>query len=208
MEPRSESLPEVATGPAPPQCIGPVRWVQLPQAPGVAAQPLAEAWLAQQLGVDAASLALVRDVHGRPRFSPPRAQDVSWSHSGEHLLVALGEGVQIGADLERLRPRPRALELARRFFDPVETAWLEQLPEAVREDSFVRIWCAKEAILKAHGRGIAFGLHRLRIGEHDGALRLQSADPELGAATDWTLREFMPLPGYRATLAWRPLPAA
>ncbi len=206
MEPRSESPHEAESGPA--QRIGPVRWVQLPQPPGVAAQPLAEAWLARQLGEEAASLTLLRDVHGRPRFTPRRAHDVSWSHSGERLLVALGDGVEVGADLERLRPRPRALELARRFFDPVETAWLEQLPEAVREDTFVRIWCAKEAILKAHGRGIAFGLHRLRIGEHDGALRLQSVDPELGAAADWTLREFMPLPGYRATLAWRPMPAA
>ena len=206
MEPRSANPSGLAQPPA--QRIGPVRWVQLPHAPGAPAQPLAEAWLAEQLDVAPESLLLVRDVHGRPRFVPPGTHDVSWSHSGEGLLVALGDGIELGADLERLRPRPRALELARRFFDPAETAWLEQLPDAaLREDSFVRIWCAKEAILKAHGRGIAFGLHRLRIGEHDGALQLLSADPELGAASDWTLREFMPLHGYRATLAWRPAAA-
>lgn len=191
--------------PAPAHRIGPVRWTQLPHAAGEAAQPLAEAWLASQLDADRAAHALVRDAHGRPRFVPPRAHDVSWSHSGERLLVALGEGVEVGADLERLRPRPRALELARRFFDPMETAWLETLPEAAREDTFVRIWCAKEAILKAHGRGIAFGLHRLRIAEHDGTLQLCAADPELGPVAAWTLREFLPLPGYRATLAWRPM---
>lgn len=186
--------------------IGPVRWVQLPHAAGVPAQPLAEAWLAAQLGNDAPRSTLVRDVHGRPRFVPPCAYDVSWSHSGEGLLVALGAGVEVGADLERLRPRPRALELARRFFDPRETAWLEAMEGAEREDTFVRIWCAKEAILKAYGRGIAFGLHRLRIAERDGALHLASADPALGRAEDWHLREFLPQPGYRATLAWRPVP--
>lgn len=198
METRTPSAPAAA------HRIGPVRWVQLPHAAGVPAQPLAEAWLASQLGNRAAASALVRDAHGRPRFVPPRTYDISWSHSGEGLLVALGDGVDVGADLERLRPRPRALELARRFFDPVETAWLEALPGPRREDAFVRIWCAKEAILKAHGRGIAFGLHRLRIAERDGALYLASADPELGRAADWSVHEVLPRPGYRATLAWRP----
>lgn len=196
MEPRTPTPPPAA------HRIGPVRWVQLPHAAGVPAQPLAEAWLAAQLG-QVPPAALVRDVHGRPRFVPPQAYDVSWSHSGEALLVALGDGVAVGADLERLRPRPRALELARRFFDPRETAWLEALPAQAREDSFVRIWCAKEAILKAHGRGIAFGLHRLRIADRDGALRLVAADPELGEAAAWTVCEVLPQPGYRATLAWR-----
>lgn len=199
MEPRTPPPPLAADR------IGPVRWVQLPHAAGVPAQPLAEAWLAAQLGDRAPLAPLVRDLHGRPRFVPPQAYDASWSHSGDGLLVALGEGVAVGADLERLRPRPRALELARRFFDPRETAWLEALPAAAREDTFVRIWCAKEAILKAHGRGIAFGLHRLRIAERDGVLQLASADPELGDAAAWTVREFLPRPGYRATLAWRPL---
>lgn len=95
--------------------IGPIRWVQLPHPPGVAAQALAQAWLAHELGLDEAALAMARDVHGRPRLAGD-GFDVSWSHSGDRLLVALGEGVQVGADLERERPRPRALPLAQRFF--------------------------------------------------------------------------------------------
>lgn len=190
--------------PEDPQRIGPVRWVQLPQPPGAAAQPLALAWLARELGLAEASLAVARDVHGRPRLDAPLdGHDISWSHSGERLLVARGEGVEVGADLERLRPRPRALEVAQRFFEPGETAWLAALPDHARNDGFVRLWCAKEAVLKAHGRGIAFGLHRFRVGEVDGALRLLWADPALGRVQDWTLREFAPLPGFRAALAWR-----
>jgi phosphopantetheinyl transferase len=49
---------------------------------------------------------LRRDAHGRPRLDGAlRAFDVSWSHSGEGLLIALGEGVDVGADLERARLR-------------------------------------------------------------------------------------------------------
>jgi 4'-phosphopantetheinyl transferase len=191
--------------PIPPAArCGPVRWTQLPHPPGVAAQALARDWLARELEVDGARLSLPRDTHGRPRLDAALGGfDVSWSHSGDQLLLALGEGVAVGADLERMRPRPRALELAQRFFAAGETAWLQAQPDADRAAAFVRLWCAKEAVLKAHGRGIAFGLHRFRIGETDGAMRLLEADPALGAIGDWQLHEFSPQPGYHAALAWR-----
>ena len=179
-----------------------MRWTQLAHPAGTPAQALAAPWLARELALDPAALALARDLHGRPRLRAA-GHDASWSHSGDRLLVALADGVDVGADLERLRPRPRALELARRFFEPAESAWLEALPDAARAAAFVRLWCAKEAVLKAHGRGIAFGLHRFRVGERDGRLRLLQADPELGAVGAWTLHEFVPLPGYHAALAWR-----
>ncbi len=184
--------------------IGPVDWELMPQPPAVPAERLAQPWLAARLGVPPRAAGLVRDAHGRPRLDPAHAgRDVSWSHSGERLLLALGDGVDVGADLERLRPRARALELAQRFFAPSESAWLHAQPAPARDLAFVRLWCAKEAVLKAHGRGIVFGLHRFEVGERDGAMTLLSADPGLGHVARWTLREFEPAPGYRAALAWR-----
>lgn len=183
---------------------GPIRWTWRPYRPGLPAEACVRAWLAAQFGIAAEAFVIDRDGHGRPRLGAPHAgSDVSWSHSGEGLLIALGEGVQLGVDAERLRPRPRALELARRFFTPAEADWLQARPDAAREADFVRLWCAKEAILKAHGRGIAFGLHRLALAERDGGLRLVAADPALGRAGDWSLHEFTPAPGYAAVLAWR-----
>lgn len=171
---------------------------------GTPAEALVRPWLAQALAVPVDALALARDRSGRPRLDAPHAGfDASWSHSGDALLVALGDGVRVGADLELLRARPRALELARRFFTPAEAATLTALPSDARDAAFVRLWCAKEAVLKAHGRGLAFGLDRLGFGLHDGAWHLDHCDPALGAAADWTLRAFTPLPGYVATLAWR-----
>lgn len=185
--------------------VGPVRWVQLLQPDGVAAQRLAEDWLTETLDDASVARALVRDVHGRPRFPDQSGYDVSWSHSGGRLLVALAEGVEVGADIEQLRPRLRALEIAQRFFAPGEYDWLAALPDTERMLAFARIWCAKEAVLKAHGRGIAFGLHRFEIGQDaTGAMQLQRADPALGAAEEWSLHEFTPAPGFHAALAWRP----
>ena len=181
---------------------GPVRTWLCPYARGERGAARAVEVLSSALGTT--SLAWRRDARGRPQLFGEHARfDASWSHGGDLLLVALGEAVEVGVDLEFLRPRPRAMELAQRFFHPDETAWLHALPETQREATFVRVWCAKEAVLKAHGHGISFGLEKLRLADHDGTLRLVACDPGLGKPTDWHLCEWEPRPGYRAVLGWR-----
>jgi 4'-phosphopantetheinyl transferase len=182
------------------------RWLWLPWQPGRPAEQAAREWLAPQLDCEPGLIGLSRDQYGRPRLAAEHGLDVGWSHSGEGLLLAAGRGIQVGIDLERERPRARAMELARRFFAPSEAGWLEsQADEASRAAAFVRLWCAKEAVLKSHGRGIAFGLHRLAFAEREGALVLEHADPALGDASQWHLQEFVPEEGYRAALAWKPV---
>lgn len=184
---------------------GGVRWAWRPHAPQVPAEPLARQWLADELSVAPSDLPLERDPRGRPRLGGALAQwDCNWSHSGDGLLIALGHGVRVGIDLERLRHRARALELARRYFTAPELAWLHAAPSAaVRDHRFLRLWCAKEALLKAHGHGISFGLHRLRFADDGDGLRLAECDPALGEAGDWSLRELQPVPEYLGALAWR-----
>lgn len=185
----------------------PVRWHWQAHAAGTPAEPRARAWLAAQLVDAGGALALDRDARGRPRLGGSHAAnyDCNWSHSGDGLLLALGTGVRVGADLERVRPRPNALALAQRFFTAPEARWIASQPEVDRERAFLRLWCAKEAVLKAHGHGLAFGLDRLRFEPHRDALRLVMCDPALGEVDAWSLREFEPAPGYLAALAWRPL---
>ena len=71
------------------------------------------------------------------------------------------------------------------------------------EVAFIRLWCAKEAVLKAHGYGLAFGLDRLAFAETRDGLSMTQCDADLGAVDDWSLIEFVPAVGYRAALAWR-----
>jgi 4'-phosphopantetheinyl transferase len=184
---------------------GPLRWSWHAHAHGTPTDPVAKAWLATALGVAPDALNLGREPRGRPRLGPPQdGFDCSWSHSGDGLLIALGEGVQLGVDCERVRPRPRALDLARRFFTAPEHDWLASFAAgAVRDLAFLRLWCAKEAVLKAHGHGLAFGLEKLRFAEAGATLVLVECDAGLGAAHDWSLHEFTPAPDYVAALAWR-----
>ena len=185
-----------------PALPGDLNWAWRDHARGAVAEDSARAWLGQALDTPPGELPLARDARGRPRLGLP-GLDVGWSHSGEGLLVVLGRGLQVGVDLEWLRPRPKALNLARRFFAAAEADWLEALPGAEREPAFIRLWCAKEAVLKAHGRGLAFGLARLVFAEHGGRLALVECDPRLGQPGDWRLEEWTPRPGYHAVLAWR-----
>lgn len=175
------------------------------------ARPLLESWFHLAPG----ALPLRRDARGKPRLEGRLApHDVSWSHSGQALLLATGPDVEVGADIERLRPRPRVLELAARYFTPAEADALRALAEADLNLAFLRLWCAKEAVLKAHGHGIAFGLQRLEFSPIQAGeagtpapLRLVACDPQLGAPEDWTLHQWRPHPHYLAAVAWRPRPA-
>jgi 4'-phosphopantetheinyl transferase len=203
-------MPLSGTDPAAPDnpIHGIVRWSWRAHVHGTPTDPVAKAWLAATLEVPPEALNLGREPRGRPRLGPPQdGFDCSWSHSGDGLLIALGTGVELGVDCERMRPRPRALELARRYFTAPETGWLAAFADGdARDRAFLRLWCAKEAVLKAHGHGLSFGLEKLRFAEADGALALVDCAPGLGRAGDWSLHEFMPAPGYVAALAWRDPP--
>lgn len=151
-------------------------------------------------------LPLRRDDRRRPYLAAPYSDyGVSWSHSGELLLLAVGKQLRLGIDTELKRRRPRARDLAKRYFHADETRRLQRSDDP--NDDFLRLWCAKEAILKAHGDGIAFGLDRVvfAFDGHgpDSELRLVHCDPALGNADQWQLREWTPAPDYLAMLAWR-----
>ncbi len=195
------SLPATLDGP---WQFGPVTVWRRVHVPGERGEPQARQVLAQALGGDPLALPLLRDPRGRPELTGAlQRYGTGWSHSGDVLLVALGEGVRLGVDLELLRPRPRLLEIVRRFFHPAETAWLESLPADEREHWFFRVWCAKEAVLKAHGQGISFGLHRLQLAPSStGSLRLAWCDAALGDAEHWHLHEWQASDTFRAALAW------
>jgi 4'-phosphopantetheinyl transferase len=187
--------------------FGPVQCAWWPYRRGDHAEAQVRAWLGTAWHLAPETLALTRDGHGRPHLDGGTHHvDLNWSHSGDWLIVAYAEGVRVGIDIELLQPRPRALALAQRFFAAEEIAWLTTLADdpARLQHAFTRLWCAKEAVLKAHGRGLSFGLDKLRFAlDDDDAPRLIACDRALGALEDWRFEAWSPTPGYLATLAWR-----
>lgn len=185
------------------QC-GPVQVWQLAHQPGTRGEPGARQVLGLALGMAASEVPIVRSERGRPELVAPLAHcDAGWSHSGGHLLVALARGGRLGVDLERVQVRPRMDEVIARFFHPAEVDWLLGLPADQRSHWFFRVWCAKEAILKCHGHGISYGLHRFAVMPEAGALQVADSDTGLGPASSWQLHEWE-IGTFRAAVAWQP----
>ena len=146
-------------------------------------------------------LRVVRAEGGKPRLVDA-AIEFNVSHTGNAALIGVGD-VALGVDLERCgRTRP-VLELARRFFAAPEAIALEALDAAQRPASFLDLWCCKEAVLKALGRGLAFGLERVVFGlDREGRVSqaLQIAENPI---SEWHVVRLQPAPGFVGALAWR-----
>jgi 4'-phosphopantetheinyl transferase len=151
-----------------------------------------------------ADVVLDRTVHGKPFFDPARSMHFNLSHSGDRALVALAHNQSIGIDVEHCGRRRSVLALAQRFFCASEFAALAALPEAQQQLAFLRLWTCKEAVLKALGRGLAFGLHRLEFAlDPLGApTHLRAIADDGDDVADWHVVALQPAPGYLGALAW------
>ena len=147
-------------------------------------EPYVRPLLCEALGCDDDALPLSRGSEGRPLLGPPYQRfDAGWSHSGDALLLALGESIQLGVD-HRTTPAASARTATGAAILPSRRSALAGRPgrKTAMEFSFVRLWCAKEAVLKAHGKGLSFGLDKLVFAENGDDLQLIRCDFRAGAA--------------------------
>jgi phosphopantetheinyl transferase len=108
--------------------------------------------VAKRLGVAASGVEIGHDPRGAPRLLRPETQlCLSVSGRADFCAIALGSSA-IGVDIEPLEAGALPVWSA---LHPGEAALLRALPEAVRGESFLRLWTAKEAYLKALGSGFA-----------------------------------------------------
>jgi 4'-phosphopantetheinyl transferase len=170
------------------------RWERTPDA---AQSAPVRSLLGAYLDQPGASVRIERGEHGKPRVADARLE-FNLSHAGTALLLAVSRRIALGIDLESIRRKTRpAVELARRFFTSAEARAVEALPPDRRQDTFLRLWCAKEAALKAHGRGIGFGLDRFEFAlDAEGGVAPVAGNP-------WRIVALAPSPEYVGTLAWR-----
>jgi 4'-phosphopantetheinyl transferase len=136
---------------------------------------------------------------GKPAL-PSTPFHFNLSHSGDLALVAISETIEVGVDVERIRPVRDPLALAERFFTPGEHAELEGMPPQMRLDCFFRLWTQKEALLKATGQGIANGLKHFEVTSRDGG-GLARMDGTTASTATWTLFNWIPRVGYVSACA-------
>lgn len=101
--------------------------------------------------------ALEPDPNGKPRLAEePDRLAFNLSHSaGLALLAVAAGGVEVGVDVERLRPRRDLARLAARWLSEADAAAVAAAGEAEREAIFYSVWTRLEARVKCTGAGLA-----------------------------------------------------
>ncbi|MDQ1883023.1 4'-phosphopantetheinyl transferase superfamily protein [Aeromonas salmonicida] len=142
--------------------------------------------LAARLQCQTSELLFCTHLHGKPTLSDPRWQ-FNQSHSGDWLVIALCATGPLGVDIEMGRRRRQTLPLARRFYATSEYEWLAALPAEEQDGAFYRLWSRKEAVLKAHGGGIAAGLDKVCFLPQEGWRLDNRLDEHEYRVQDWPI---------------------
>ncbi len=120
--------------------------------------------LARRLGVDPSALDFDEGRYGKPRLRPDlgRAPCFNSSHSGRWVLHAVAD-VEVGVDVERIRPDFARLDDFLWILSPEERAFALATVEPLRAAAFATIWVRKEAYVKALGEGLSRSLPDIGI---------------------------------------------
>lgn len=142
--------------------------------------------------------------HGKPHAPALPQIDFNLSHARDHVLLAFARNQPLGVDLERIDRRLALDDLARRFFAAEEADALERVPEPDRLAAFLRVWTCKEAVLKAIGAGLSFGLDRVvfALGDTGMPSGLSRIAADGGDSATWRIMQLEPAAGFVGALAW------
>ncbi len=148
------------------------------------------------------SLIFGANPHGKPTLADADGITFNVSHSGDYVLVAVGQAAAIGVDVERWRPGLDGAGVGRQVFTPTELALISDAPDAETTFRFFRQWTFKEAVAKASGLGLSLNLPRFEIVfPNDTPELVVHGAAELGSAADWRLEAIPMADGYSAALA-------
>lgn len=122
--------------------------------------------LCRRLGCENGHLAFETSRHGKPFATVnglPVPDSFNVSHSGGHGLIAFAPAGRLGVDIEE-RVAHRNLDLlVESVLGEQEQALLARTHGDTRTHLFFKLWTMKEALIKAHGTGMALDPSRVQI---------------------------------------------
>jgi phosphopantetheine--protein transferase-like protein len=123
------------------------------------------------------NLALKHQRDSQPRCLDAPGLHLSFSSSGSTAIACASTQKAVGIDIERMRVITNPAALARRFFSPKEAETLAAMPMDEQNIHFLHHWTAKEAALKAIGKGIVYGLNTFTVARVDNTLAYNICGP-------------------------------
>lgn len=149
-----------------------------------------------------AALALHHATDRPPVCGDAPGLSLSFSSSGAAYVAAAAPSARLGVDIEERRDIANVEALARRFFTPDEAELVSGTPAPLRSGLFQTLWCAKEAGLKAMGRGIVSGLNTFALQPDGDGWKI--IDSGTGDSEFWQLWFCTTLPRHIVAVMHRP----
>jgi 4'-phosphopantetheinyl transferase len=85
------------------------------------------------------------------------------SHCKGVFCIGMVNDLDIGIDIELIRPIPDFLGLVKKYFSETEFRQIEKLSGESSLEAFYKLWTSKEAIMKLVGKGLSLPLSNFEI---------------------------------------------
>lgn len=156
--------------------------------------------LARRLGINPEEVFITVEEGGKPALDTPGHNlEFNLAHSGDWALVALSNQGVVGVDLEPFVRGRELEECVSVFLGEGENArWMALDDVKEKAKYLIRVWCAKEAALKASGVGLSIAPTTLNVRWNRAGALLS-----IGSDEEYTIHfpEGFPDLGFCATVA-------
>ena len=153
-----------------------------------------------------ADIVVHRRPSGRPSLAPPYPElGVSLSYRAGLLLIGFDPEGPVGVDIEPAQSAGAldSVRLAVDHFAPGEAAAIGAVTGEASLDLFLRLWVAKEAVLKLTGRGVYDGLRRPDLSGAIAGISVDATPVRIQASPSHSAVE---LAVFRPAIPGRPAP--
>lgn len=171
----------------------------------IAGRGLVREMLGGYLGEEPGSVLISEGEFGKLHLSDhlePDSISFNLSHAGNHLLLAVSAGCEVGVDMEQVRQDLPFRAMAERYFSAREQRELFSLAPVDQLPAFYRCWTRKEAYLKGAGTGFSQPANCFDVSvlpQHPPALLAHHSTPD--ETGRWSIRDLAMPEGYCAALA-------
>lgn len=151
------------------------------------------------------SIEIQQNTDGKPILaekSHPLDLEFNISHSDDICLIAISRNLELGIDVEAVKPLTDLKALAKTFLSEKELAAFTAANPEKKRDMFYDIWSAKEALLKSVGCGLKIHPNQIDLNQvcEKKALFVKH-NSELINVPQIEMKQLNGLSGYTAWLA-------